>query len=164
MGGQEAIDMLDKLIEESRISHYVVTKILGNSDPENYKEMLPKICYVLCLTKVERKTKHTIPLTQQLYKMPLDELICHCLLVFEETEENLESENKEASRKNVKRRKALRMHLNELNSLILYFYKCLQIYLNRRKDIFIMLGEEETDGVAIQEFNQEYFNDEGESP
>jgi hypothetical protein len=36
--------------------------------------------------------------------------------------------------------------------------------LNRRKDIFIMLGEEETDGVAIQEFNQEYFNDEGESP
>lgn len=27
-----------------------------------------------------------------------------------------------------------------------------------------MLGEEETDGVAIQEFNQEYFNDEAESP
>lgn len=55
--------MLDKLIEESRISHYVVTKILGNSDPENYKEMLTKICYVLCLTKVDKKTKHTIPLT-----------------------------------------------------------------------------------------------------
>jgi hypothetical protein len=27
-----------------------------------------------------------------------------------------------------------------------------------------MLGEEETDGVAIQEFNQEYFNDEEVSP
>ena len=96
--------------------------------------------------------------------MPLDELICHCLLVFEETEENLENEKKEASKKNVKKRKALRMHLNELNNLILYFHKCLQTYLNRRKDIFIMLGEEETDGVAIQEFNQEYFNDEEVSP
>ena len=57
--------------------------------------------------------------------MPLDELICHCLLVFEETEENLENEKKEASKKNVTKRKALRMHLNELNNLILYFHKCL---------------------------------------
>ena len=158
LDGQDSIDILDKLIESSRIAHYNVTKILIGSDPDNYREMLPKICYVLCLTQEDRK-KRTIPLTDQLYRMPLDELICHCLLVFDETEENLEHEKRKRHNKDAKKIRALRLHLNELNHLVQYIHRCLAIYLNRRKNIFIMLRDDEMDEGAVQEFNEQYFKE-----
>ena len=93
LGGQDAIEVLEQTIEESSISHYYVSQVLSKSDPTDYKLMCPRICYVLSLT-VEDQNKHTLPLVKQLLEMPLDELICHCWIVFEETENSIYHESK----------------------------------------------------------------------
>jgi hypothetical protein len=82
--------MLEKLVLDSGPHYYVGERILRLSDPEGYRLKLYEICHILGLTFIDQNNRHQ-PYLNQVAKMPLDEFICHCEIVYDEISENLEN-------------------------------------------------------------------------
>jgi len=68
--------------------------------------------------------------------MTLEEFSCHCEIVYEEIQENIEkilrAQEEMLDERNEKRLEALEMQLNDLNDLVHYIYEQLNIYIKRK--------------------------------
>lgn len=122
LSGKDAINLLDKLIQESG-PHYYVMSVISKSDPDGFRLKQFEICYVLGLTYIDQK-KRLNPLPKQLKWMPLEEFSCHCEIVYDEIVEAIEKELSKS--KHVKRVvDDLESQLLDLNKLVTYMQNCL---------------------------------------